>query len=87
MTDKQVVTVSQHTVFLAEAAIIQCGCCSTLPGVPFAQILEKVGSHAPGTANYILPILGCCPFCKSHLDEQAIVVPKPQKGVPKERIV
>jgi len=74
--DKLIVTVSQHTVFLAEAAIYRCGSCSNSPGVPFAQILEKVGGHASGTADFILPVLGYCPSCQSELDEQSTVIPK-----------
>lgn len=74
--DKLVVTVSQHTVFLAEAAIQRCGSCSNLPGVPFAQILEMVGGHPEGSADFILPVLGYCPSCQSELDEQSVVIPK-----------
>jgi len=77
--EKLVVTVSQHTVFLAEAAIYRCGSCSNLQGVPFAQILEKVGGHAAGTAEFILPVLGYCPSCQSELDEQSIVIPKAER--------
>ena len=74
--DKLVVTVSQHTVFLAEAAIYRCGSCSNVPGVPFAQVLESVGGHPAGMVDFILPVLGYCPSCQSELDEQSIVIPK-----------
>jgi hypothetical protein len=74
--ERRIVTVSQHTVFLAEAAISKCGSCSKSPGVPFARILEQVGTNPPGTADYILPVLGRCPFCQAHLTELSIVVPK-----------
>jgi hypothetical protein len=77
---KLVVTVSQHTVFLAEAAIYRCGSCSNAAGVPFAQILEMVGGHPAGSADYILPVLGYCPSCQSQLDEQSIVIPKPARA-------
>ena len=77
--DKLVVTVSQHTVFLAEAAIYRCGSCSNSPGVPFAQILEMVGGHPGGAADFILPVLGYCPSCQSELDEQSVVIPKTTK--------
>jgi hypothetical protein len=74
-----VVTVSQHTVFLAEAAISNCGMCSKAPGVPFSRILERVGNHPSGSADFILPVLGHCPFCQALLNEQTLVVPKPQR--------
>jgi hypothetical protein len=74
-----VVTVSQHTVFLAEAAIRQCGSCSELPGVPFSQILDRVGNYSSGGVDYILPVLGHCPFCQAQLSEQTIVIPKPYR--------
>jgi len=73
-----VVTVSQHTVFLAEAAIIQCASCSKSAGVPFVQILEKVANHPSREVDYILPVLGRCPFCQAELNEQTIVIPRPR---------
>jgi hypothetical protein len=78
--DRLVVTVSQHTVFLAEAAIYRCGSCSNSPGVPFAQVLELVGGHPAGTVDFILPVLGYCPSCQSELDEQSTVIPKASRA-------
>ena len=75
-TDKLVVAVSQHTVFLAEAAIAHCGACSLLPGIPFSEILGKVGSPPSGPVEYILPVLGHCPCCQAVLNESTIVIPK-----------
>lgn len=74
--DRMVVTVSQHTVFLAEAAIYRCGSCSNSAGVPFAQVLELVGGHPAGAVDFILPVLGYCPSCQSELDEQSTVILK-----------
>ena len=74
--DKLVVTVSQHTVFLAEAAIARCSACSKMPGIPLARILDRIGNHSHGSVEYILPVLGRCPACQSSLDEHSIVIPK-----------
>jgi hypothetical protein len=76
---KLVVTVSQHTVFLAEAAIIECGSCSRSPAVPFSRVLDTVSTHSSGPADYILPVLGRCPSCQAQIHEETMVVPRPSR--------
>ena len=75
-TDKLLIAVSQHSVFLAEAAIAGCATCTSAASVSFARILDKLGNHPEGMVDYILPVLATCPQCRSPLDELALVLPK-----------
>ena len=78
-TNKLLVAVSQHTVFLAELSIAGCRACSPSASVPLVHILDSLGKHPPGTADYILPVLASCPQCHSALDERTLVLPGPGK--------
>jgi hypothetical protein len=75
-TDKPLIAVSQHSVFLAEAAISGCANCTSSASVSLVRVLDKLGNHPEGIVDYIFPVLASCPYCRSSLDELSLVLPK-----------
>jgi hypothetical protein len=71
-----IIAVSQHTVFLAESAIMGCIACTKSACIPLTRVLDSLSHHPPGRVEYILPVLAACPKCHASLDELALVAPK-----------
>ena len=73
--DKLLISVSQTAVIQAELAIEACSHCSIEAKLPFSRVLDSFRSYAPEQVEYILPVLGLCPKCRSALDETTLVSP------------
>jgi hypothetical protein len=75
--DKLLISVSQTAVIQAELAIEGCSrCCPKGAKVPFWKVLNSFRSYAMHQVEYILPVLGRCPKCRSGIDENMLVRPK-----------
>jgi len=73
---KLLISVSQTAVIQAELAIEACSHCSPEAALPFWRVLDSFRSYIPDQVDYILPVLGLCPKCRTALDETTLVKPK-----------
>ena len=79
MGSKLVVSVSQSAVVQAESAIMGCFQCTSDATLPFWRILDRARSYSEEDIAYILPALASCPKCRSAIDENTLVSPRPPK--------